>query len=83
MFLVFNKGKIISYIVALSTIAILFAGASFFVPNEDGIIQTSAKASKLLPIYSVDIQEKKVSLCRSDGAYTRYHKEEAAASALQ
>ena len=62
MFLVFNKEKIISYIVAFSTVAILFAGASFFVPNEEGIIQTSAKTAKLLPIYSVDTQEKKVSL---------------------
>lgn len=62
MFLVFNKEKIISYIVAFSTVAILFAGASFFVPNEDGVVQVSAKTAKLLPIYSVDTQEKKVSL---------------------
>lgn len=62
MFLVFNKEKIISYIVAFSTVAILFAGAGFFVPNVEDTIQTSAKTSKLLPIYSVDTEEKKISL---------------------
>ncbi|MBO5479376.1 MAG: polysaccharide deacetylase family protein [Clostridia bacterium] len=62
MFLVFNKQKIISYLVAFSTVAILFGGASFFLPNTADTIQTSAKASKLLPIYSVGTEEKKISL---------------------
>lgn len=62
MFLVFNKQKIISYLVAFSTVAILFGGASFFVPNSNETLETSAKTSKLLPIYSVETEEKKVSL---------------------
>lgn len=61
MFLVFNKQKIISYLVAFSTVAILLAGAGFFIPHED-TIQTSAKTAKLLPIYSVDTKDKKISL---------------------
>lgn len=62
MFLVFNKQKIISYIIAFSTVAILFSGASLFIPQLDDSIQTSANAGKLLPIYSVQTEEKKLSL---------------------
>ena len=62
MFLVFNKQKIISYIVAFSTVAILFSGASLFIPQLDDSIQTSANAGKMLPIYSVQTEEKKISL---------------------
>lgn len=62
MFLVFNKQKIISYLVAFSTVAILFGGASIFIPNFEDTVQTSAKVNKLLPIYSVQTQEKKVAL---------------------
>lgn len=61
MFFVFNKQKIISYMIAFGTVAILFSGASFFMPKED-TIQTSSKTAKLLPIYSVDTKEKKISL---------------------
>lgn len=62
MFLVFNKQKIISYLVAFSTVAILFCGAGFFMPNLDETVQTSATTKKLLPIYSVETEEKKISL---------------------
>lgn len=62
MFLVFNKQKIISYLVAFSTVAILFCGAGFFMPNLDETIETSASTKKLLPIYLVDTEEKKISL---------------------
>lgn len=62
MFLVFNKQKIISYIVAFSTVAILLCGAGFFIPNLEESIQTSASTKKLLPIYSVETEEKKISL---------------------
>lgn len=62
MFLVFNKQKIMSYLVAFSTVAILFAGASFFVPQYGDTIQTATVASRLLPIYCVKTEEKKVSL---------------------
>lgn len=61
MFLVFNKQKIISYLVAFSTVIILFSGATIFMPKED-TIETSAKMGRLLPIYSVDTQDKKVAI---------------------
>ncbi len=62
MFLVFNKQKIYSYIIALSTVAILFSGAKLFSNSEKEAIQTSASINKLLPIYSVETNEKKISL---------------------
>lgn len=62
MFFVFNKQKIISYIVAFSTVAILFVGAGFLAPNIEDSVPTSAKTSRLLPIYCVETQEKKISL---------------------
>lgn len=62
MFLVFNKQKIISYLIAFSTVAILFGGASIFVPKIDDTIQTAADTKKLLPIYSVETEEKNVAL---------------------
>lgn len=60
MFLVFNKDKIMSYIVTLFTIVVLFLTASAF--NREEVIETSANASKLLPIYSVDTTEAKVAI---------------------
>lgn len=62
MFFVFNKQKIISYIVAFSTVAILLCGAGLFVPNFEQTIETSASTKKLLPIYSVETEDKKISL---------------------
>lgn len=62
MFIVFNKQKIVSYLIALSTVMILFSGVSFFMPNQADTIATSAKAGKLLPIYNVETEEKKLSL---------------------
>ena len=61
MFLVFNKQKIISYVVAFSTVAILFLGAGLLTPKDEAL-QTSAKINKLLPIYSVDTPDKEVAL---------------------
>lgn len=62
MFIVFNKQKIYSYIVAFSTVIILFCGATFFTPKEEGTIMTSSTLNKLLPIYSVDTKENKIAL---------------------
>lgn len=62
MFIVFNKEKIYSYAIALSTIVILFIMASTIINRKDGIIATSAPASKQLPVYSVDTKEKKIAL---------------------
>lgn len=61
MFIVFNKEKIYSYVIALSTIVILFIMASTIINGKDRIIATSA-SSKELPIYYVDTKEKKVAL---------------------
>lgn len=64
MFFVFNKEKIYSYLVALTTVVILFVIA-FMVGTNDQMqqmIQTSAYVSRLLPIYNVETKEKKVAL---------------------
>lgn len=60
MFIVFNKDKIISYIVSFTTVAILL-GIAFFVRNGSNMLEVSSN-SKMLPIYSVNIEEKKVAL---------------------
>lgn len=60
MFFVFNKDKIMSYIVTVFTIIVLFLTASTFTTHE--IVETSTMSSKLLPIYSVDTTEAKVSI---------------------
>lgn len=59
MFIVFNKEKIYSYIVALSTIVVLFMIANILIDRNQDSIQASS-TEKLLPIYSVDTDEKKV-----------------------
>lgn len=60
MFIVFYRDKIISYIVSFTTVAILL-GIAFFVRNESNMLEVSSN-SKMLPIYSVNIEEKKVAL---------------------
>ena len=57
MFIVFNKEKISSYLILLSTVVILF-GIAFSV-NAKNTVETAA-ATKQLPIYSVATEEKKV-----------------------
>lgn len=59
MFIVFNKEKIYSYIVALSTIVVLFMIANIVIGKNEDLVQTSS-TEKLLPIYSVDTDEKKI-----------------------
>lgn len=59
MFFVFNKEKIYSYVIALSTVAILFIIANIIVTNTQGTVFTSA-INKLVPIYNVDTKENKV-----------------------
>jgi len=61
MFIVFNKEKIYSYVIALSTIVVLFMMANVIVDRNKEAILTSSQ-NKLLPIYSVDTEEKKVAL---------------------
>ena len=62
MFFVVNKDKIYSYLVAASTVIVLFFTASILYNNNLETIQTSSNASKSLPIYSVETDENKVSL---------------------
>jgi len=59
MFLVFNKEKIYSYLVALSTVVALFVIAAVFT-NKSGEIMQTMSNSKLLPIYNVETDEQKV-----------------------
>lgn len=61
MFCVFNKQKIISYLVASSTVIILLAVSIFFTGNID-TMQISAGAGKLVPIYNVDTSKQRISL---------------------
>lgn len=62
MFFVLNKQKIYTYIVSAVMVLFLFCAASNFNANEkkDNTIQTSSASSKLLPIYNVQTDEKKV-----------------------
>lgn len=59
MFIVFNKQKIYSYLVALSTVIVLFFVAATFTNKSGEIIQTLSQAKKL-PIYNVDTNEPKI-----------------------
>ena len=62
MFIVFNKDKIYSYLVAASTVVVLFFTASILYNNNLETVQTSSNASKSVPIYSVETDENKVAL---------------------
>ncbi len=63
MFFVYNKDKIISVAIALSTVLVLFLLAATFKQNSlNNTVETSASASKLLPVYSVDTEENKIAL---------------------
>ena len=59
MFLVFNKQKIYSYVVALSTVVALFIIVATITNKSEEIIQMMSQA-KLLPIYSVETEEPKM-----------------------
>ena len=56
MFLVFNKEKIDTYLVAILTVAVLIGIASF---DKAKVIPTSA-VERNLPIYNVQTEEKKL-----------------------
>ncbi len=60
MFLVFNKQKIYTYLVSIITVVLLFCVASTFNNNRNETVSTSSMNQKLLPIYNVQTQEKKV-----------------------
>lgn len=58
MFLIFNKEKIYAYLVSVITIVLLL-GLATTMSNKD-TVETSANATKLLPIYNVQTDENKV-----------------------
>lgn len=59
MFFVFNKQKIYTYLVSIVTVVLLFCVASTLNASKD-TIETSSTTQKLLPIYNVQTEEKKV-----------------------
>ncbi|MBE5819665.1 MAG: deacetylase [Clostridiales bacterium] len=62
MFYIVNKERIVSCVIALSTILILFLMATVVPAKEPNTVTTSTKEKRLLPIYSVDTEESKVAL---------------------
>ena len=60
MFLVFNKQKIITYFVSVLTVVLLFFVASVFNENKSETVETSSSGERLLPIYNVKTEEKKI-----------------------
>lgn len=61
MFLIFNKDKIMAFLVACSTVFALFLMTSFFAKIPEEALETST-TPRQLPIYSVSTNEAKVAL---------------------
>lgn len=62
MFFVFSKEKIFTYLVSILTVMLLFFGVANFQTKKGDLIEASANAGKMLPIYKVKTEEKKVAL---------------------
>lgn len=63
MFLVINKEKVLSYIIAVFSVAMLFVIAfGLYSPKNNETSLVSSPVSKQLPIYSVDTSENKIAL---------------------
>ena len=62
MFLVFSKEKISTYLVSILTVTLLFCFVANIQTKNENTVETSANEGKLLPIYKVKIDEKKVAL---------------------
>ncbi len=62
MFLVFSKEKISTYLVSILTVALLFCFVANIQTKNENTVETSSNTQKLLPIYKVKTEEKKVSL---------------------
>lgn len=60
MFLVFNKEKIYAYVVSILTVYLLFFTANAMNKTDENAQMTSSATEKLLPIYNVQTEEKKV-----------------------
>lgn len=59
MVVLFNKDKLVTYLIAVISVCFMFC---FINISTDNIVQTSAKVTKELPIYNVQTEEKKVAL---------------------
>ena len=62
MFLVFSKEKITTYLVSILTVTLLFCVVANIQNKKEDAIETSSNTQKLLPIYKVKTDEKKVAL---------------------
>ena len=62
MFFVFRKDKIYAYLVSILTVVLLFYTASNINLMSGETVEASASSEKLLPIYKVKTEEKKVAL---------------------
>ena len=62
MFLVFSKEKIFTYLVSILTVTLLFCFVANIQIKNENTVETSSNTQKLLPIYKVKTEEKKVSL---------------------
>ena len=61
MFLVFSKEKIFTYLISVLTVTLLFVGVANYQTKDQDIIEASSNTGKLLPIYKVKTEQKKVS----------------------
>ena len=62
MFFVFRKDKIYAYLVSILTVVFLFSVSNNVNLMSNKTIETFANLEKLLPIYKVKTEEKKVAL---------------------
>lgn len=63
MFLVFNKDKIYTYCISIITVVLLFCVANMMLEGHGKeVVTVSSEITKLLPVYRVNTQEKKVAL---------------------
>ena len=62
MFFVFRKDKIYAYLVSILTVVLLFYAASNINLMSSKVVEASASSEKLLPIYNVKTEGKKVAL---------------------
>lgn len=62
MFFVLNKQKIYTYLVSIVTVVLLFcvAGSLNHTSMGENTVQTASSVQKLLPIYKVKTEQKKV-----------------------
>ena len=62
MFFIFRKDKIYAYLVSILTVVFLFCVASNINFTTEDTLETSSSSNKLLPIYKVKTEEKKIAL---------------------